>query len=578
MIRGPAGAVRPGPALCDSFTDLMTAQDVRDPGSDPVADRRGPAEDPPPAGDAAGDEIARSARRGVFFIALAKGWFLLAGLFLPLVLPRVLSTATFGMWTLVAGWFSPLNNVIVTATIQAVAKFAAGGSVAAAKRTALRMSGIIGGGAALGFFLLAPAIAHFEHDAELIWPLRLSSLIVLFYGFYAVFVGAANGAREFHKQSGLDILFATMRVGLVLAAAITWHATVPALWGWVLAAALILGVSVLWVGPPRPATAGEPSIPVGRMLGFIRWLVVYHIALNALMFLDGWWLKRLYTEAMATTAQGFGSTALVKQAVDALVGVYGAAQTVARLPYQLMLVATFVAFPVLSLPAVQNDPARARSYVIATLRFSLVASIGMVVALGARPEATMSLLYKGEYVTGAPALAILLGAYACFSLSTIIGTITNALGHTRNTALLGLTTLIASLLAVHQSIQHALHAGDQPLRGAAFGLLFGMGGGLLLNLLYLWHKLRATLPLLSLLRIALALACGLSVGRFWPAVGKAGILGSKLGTLAASGTCLLVYLGVLVLTRELSPAELLTQRRARPQAAPGEGETAPTAD
>jgi len=554
----------------------MTAQDARETG--PAADESRGSPAPPSAPAAAtADEIARSARRGVLFISLAKAWFLLAGLFLPLVLPRVLSTATFGMWTLVSGWFSPLNNVIVTATIQAVAKFSAAGSVEAAKRTALRLSCILGGGAALAFFLLAPAIAHFEHDAELIWPLRLSSLIVLFYGFYAVFVGAANGAREFHKQSGLDILFATLRVSLVLAAAVTWHATVPALWGWVLAAAIILVASILWVGPPRPATAAEPVISVSKMLDFVRWLVVYHIALNALMFLDGWWLKRLYTEAMASTAASFGSTALVKQAVDALVGVYGAAQTVARLPYQLMLVATFVAFPVLSLPAVQNDPARARSYVIATIRFSLVASIGMVVALGARPEATMSLLYKAEYVTGAPALAILLCAYACFSLSTIIGTITNALGHTRATALLGLVTVIATAGAVNLSIQRAILVGQQPLRGAAFGLLFGMACGLLLNLLYLWRKLRATLPVMSLLRIALALAAGLGLGRLWPPAGQPGLLGSKLGTLFASGFSLLAYLLVLIATRELSPAELLSLRRGRPQAAAADGDAAPPA-
>ncbi len=554
----------------------MTAQDARETGPAANESRGSPA---PPSAQAAAtaDEIARSARRGVLFISLAKAWFLLAGLFLPLVLPRVLSTATFGMWTLVSGWFSPLNNVIVTATIQAVAKFSAAGSVEAAKRTALRLSCILGGGAAVAFFLLAPAIAHFEHDAELIWPLRLSSLIVLFYGFYAVFVGAANGAREFHKQSGLDILFATLRVSLVLAAAVTWHATVPALWGWVLAAAIILVASILWVGPPRPAAATEPVISVGKMLDFVRWLVVYHVALNALMFLDGWWLKRLYTEAMASTAASFGSTALVKQAVDALVGVYGAAQTVARLPYQLMLVATFVAFPLLSLPAVQNDPARARSYVIATIRFSLVASIGMVVALGARPEATMSLLYKAEYVTGAPALAILLCAYACFSLSTIIGTITNALGHTRATAVLGLVTVTATAGAVNLSIQRAILVGQQPLRGAAFGLLFGMACGLLLNLLYLWRKLRATLPVMSLLRIALALAAGLGLGRLWPPAGQPGLLGSKLGTLLASGFSLLAYLLVLVATRELSPAELLSLRRGRPQAAAVDGDAAPPA-
>lgn len=545
--------------------------------SSSIGGPQGSKVDSPPQAtpEAAVDDIARSARRGVLFISLAKAWFLLAGLFLPLVLPRVLATATFGMWTLVSGWFSPLNNVIVTATIQAVAKFAAGGSVEAAKRTALRMNVLVAGGVALFFFLVAPAIAHFEHDAELTPLLRVSSLIVLLYGFYAVFVGAANGARQFHKQSGLDILFATLRVGFVLFAAITWHATLPAIVGWVLAAALILIVSVLWVGLPRKTDAAGASVTVGQMLKFLRWLIVYHAALNALMFLDGWWLKRLCTEAMATTAQAFGSQAAVKQAVDALIGVYGGAQTVARLPYQLMLVGTFVAFPLLSLPAVQNDLSRARAYVIATLRFSLVASIGMVVALGVRPEATLSLLYKAEYVTGAPALAILLCAYACFALSTIIGTITNALGHTRDTALLGLATVIGTSLAVHTSIQGALTSGAQPLRGAAFGLLVGMGGGLMLNLVYLWIKLRVTLPLLSVLRVAIALGAGLSIGRFWPAAGHGGILGSKLGTIAASGISLLVFLIVLFVLRELSVKELLSQRRSRPQSqTPDDGSAA----
>jgi O-antigen/teichoic acid export membrane protein len=539
---------------CDTVAGLMSSALDRVPGTSPASS----------PGEGAGDEIARSARRGVLYISLAKAWFLLAGLFLPLVLPRVLSTATFGMWTLVSGWFSPLNNVIVTATIQAVSKFAASGSVEAAKAAALRMNVLVSGGVAAFFFLVAPAIAHFEHDPELTPLLRASSLIVLLYGFYAVFVGAANGARQFHKQSGLDILFATLRVGLVLFAAVTWHATMPAILGWVVAASLILVVAVLWVGLPRGAAAGTPTVSVRQMLGFIRWLFVYHAALNALMFLDGWWLKRLCTEAMASTAEAFGSTAAVKQAVDALVGVYGSAQTVARLPYQLMLVGTFVAFPLLSLPAVQNDLSRARTYVVSTLRFSLVASIGMVVALGARPEATMALLYKAEYVTGSPALAILLCAYACFALSTIIGTITNALGHTRDTALLGLTTVIGTSLAVHMSIQGALAAGVQPLRGAAVGLLFGMGCGLLMSLIYLWIKLRVTLPITSLIRVGLALAAGLALGRFWPPVGR-GFLGSKLGTLLASGVCLLAYLLVLFVTRELSPREILSQRRARPR-------------
>ena len=170
-----------------------------------------------PASSAPTDDLGQSARRGALFIPLAKLWFMMAALLLQLLLPRALgSAALYGVWTLVSSWLSTLNNVMITATIQAVAYFAAGGpsAVEQAKKTALKMNLLIGGGSAALFFLLAPTIANFEHDGELTSQLQLGSLIILAYSFYAVFVGAANGARQFHKQAGLDITFATMRTGL----------------------------------------------------------------------------------------------------------------------------------------------------------------------------------------------------------------------------------------------------------------------------------------------------------------------------------------------------------------------------
>ena len=105
------------------------------------------------------DDLGAAARRGLVYIPMAKAWFLVAGLLLQLMLPRVLgSSALFGVWTLVLAWLSTPNNVMVTATIQAVAHFAAKGSVESAKRSALRMNLLVGCGTALGFFLLAPAI------------------------------------------------------------------------------------------------------------------------------------------------------------------------------------------------------------------------------------------------------------------------------------------------------------------------------------------------------------------------------------------------------------------------------------
>src|SRR6476659_3571606 len=129
---------------------------------------------------------------------------MVAGYVVQFALPRALgSPERFGIWVLVLALVSPLNNVMVTATIQGVSKFSSEGEGArgAVTRAALRMQAFLGGGTALAFLLAAPLVAWFEHDAQLTPALRLASGIVLAYSFYAVFVGAANGARQFHKQA-----------------------------------------------------------------------------------------------------------------------------------------------------------------------------------------------------------------------------------------------------------------------------------------------------------------------------------------------------------------------------------------
>lgn len=493
---------------------------------------------------------------------------MVAGLMIQLLLPRALgSPARFGMWTLVLGWVSSINNVVVTGTIQGVSHFAAAGPAAAeaAKAAALRMQIFVGGAAALLFFLLSPVIAAFEHDGDLPLPLRLSALIVLCYSFYAIFVGAANGAREFHKQAGLDITFSTLRCGLVVGAAYVFHSAVASVLGFVGAAVVIAGVSVLVVGWPRPA-AGAPELPVQALLKFIGWLLVYLLALNQLMFLDGFWLKRLCAEAYAGVVDG-------KQQADALVGIYGAAQTVARLPYQLILAGAFVIFPLMSRAAVERDAELVRSYIVATLRYSLVAVGAVVIGLGVRPQATMRLLYPAEYAVGAPALQVLLFAYVVFSLFAIVGTILNGVGRLRATAALGVLTFVLTTATTYASIRLGLLSGEQPLRPAAQGLLLGLSAGLLLTLGYLWWAFRVTFAARSVVRVGLAALLSLALSQRWPAVGTPGLWGSKVGTLLCAVLAAVVYLVALLLTRELVPSEVLQLRRARARV-PGDGEGA----
>ncbi len=518
------------------------------------------------------DEVAGSAKRGLLYITFAKICFLGAGLALQMLLPRALgSRELFGSWTLLLYWISGINNVIVTGTIQAVSHFSRQGDQAVehAKATALRMQILLGGGATLLVLLGAPLIARFEEDPSLIPLLRLSSCIVLCYSIYAVFVGAANGQKKFHKQAGLDILFSTLRTGLVLMLAWLFHQVFASVIGFIGAAVIITLVSIGWVGWPKKAR--EPSqVSVLSMLRFIAWLLLYLFALNQLMFIDGYLLKRICTQAFSSALQ-IPVTA-VKEGVDSLIGVYGAAQNLARLPYQLMIAATFVIFPLLSKASLKQNPERTKAYISATLRYSLIVVGAMVVGLGVRPQATLRLLYPTGYETGDMAFRFLLITYVLFSLLSVVGTVLNSLGRIYITAFLALITLLITAASVCLCINNNLPAlsflqeipgSVGTLEAAAKGMVIGMSVGLSLFLFALWKQVGVTFSGLSLLRVGMASLLSLFVGWFWKAPGTPGFFGSKVGTILCALLSVIIYTVILLISREFSLKEVLQLRHAR---------------
>jgi stage V sporulation protein B len=500
---------------------------------------------PAPAGVSAG--------RGLLFITGAKLWFMVAGYVIQFALPRVLSEAAFGVWIAVMALISPVNNVMVTATIQGVSKLVSerDGRSGAATRAALAMQAVLGGGVALAFFLGAPLVARAQADTGLVLPLRLAAGVALFYSFYAVFVGAANGARAFHKQAGLDATFSTLRAALVVAGAVVLHSTAGAVGGFVAAAAAILVVAMNVVGFGE---AGERVAP-RALWRFFAGVALYLAIVNLLMFVDSILLKPMVTRALATTLP----EAAAVEAANVAEAHYGAAQTIARIPYQLILAVTFVIFPLMSRATFDRDAERTRGYVRATMRYSLVVVALLGVCLGARPQAVMRVFYKAEYAVGSPALMVLVGGYVCFSLFNIAGTIINGAGRTVPTAVIGFVTLLACAGGNYGAITWALATGRDPLVWAAVATTSAMAFGLVLSAVYLVRAFGAFLPVLSVARTAAAAAAGIAVGRVWPTTG---FLGGKLGTLLSCAAIGSTFLAIAVATGELRPSELRKLRKA----------------
>ncbi len=511
--------------------------------TEPSAPGAAPAAPAPPVRD----EAAASAGRGVMYIGAAKIFFMVAGAAIEFSLPgdRFLGKYGYGGYRLIASAVSTINNVVVTGTIQAVSRQTTADPAQAdvAKATGLKMQLRLGIGLALLFALAAPAIAWLWKDESKAGPLALSAGIIAGYSIYAVLVGSANGTRQFHKQAGLDVTFATLRAVAILGAAVAGFGLYGAIGGWVAAVVAITVVAFAWVGGPRGATAG----PIAPMVKYLLGIAAYLLIINAVMTADTFLLKVLSTDWYRH--HGALDAAAAAREADGQVGLYGAAQQLARLPYQLMIAVTFVIFPLVSQATFENDKQKAAGYISTTLRLSLIFAGAMGAVLAAHPEALLDVPFSAEFAhAGGPALAALALGHVAFVLFTIGGTILNSAGRTR-AAIAGAGGTLVVLGAALWIVIPRLEPGREMLLGAGACT----GAAMLIGAIVTGVQLRAHfgvfVPAWTVLRVIAGAAAAWAVCQLVPHRGP-------ILALAGAALAAVAYLTTLVVTGELRRADL----------------------
>jgi O-antigen/teichoic acid export membrane protein len=498
-----------------------------------MADAQGAAPSAKPETDA-----AVVAGRGALFIGFAKIYFMVSGSVQQIVLPRLLATAEFGAFAVVNSVVSIINNTMVQATIQSVSKFTAEDDAQAGgvQRAGLRMQAFIGTAVALALALGAPLIATFMKAPQCVGLFRIAAVIPFLYAFYAVFVGTANGLRAFRAQASFDVGFSTAKTVLLLGLAVFWRVE-GAFVGFATAAALILAVAAraMW----RP-TAGAP-FPWRRLVPYMLAVGGYALLLNLALNYD------------VSLLQHFAGAQVDAAAALALAAKYQALRTLALLPYQALIVITFVIFPLVSRSTFADDRGATRAYVTQTLRYALLLAGAMGLVLGARPGALLAILYKPEYGMGAHALPVLVAGECCLALLGVACAILNAAGRTAAPLALMAVTVVVGSGAAAILVPRAT-PGAPMLLAAAAATSLGMASGFLASLVYLRVRVGGGLPPATVARVAVSLAGAAVVGHFLPAHGK--ILG--LATIAVVG---IVYLVGLVAFGEFGAEDKAKLRR-----------------
>lgn len=481
--------------------------------------------------------VVRTAGRGVIYITFAKIWFMLTGWALIFILPKVFKwsaggddekgMALYGAYGIVFTGVSFINNGIITGTIQSVSKFISAEEERAGviRKTALLVQGGIGLILGAAYAGAAGLLANYWFEApELGNLMRLSAGVIVAYSCYAVFIGTFNGQRRFSRQALFDVAYSTLKTGLIVGLVVAGFEVLGTVIGFLVAAAVIAVVAGF-----ASRTRAIGRFRASRYLGFAWVLILYTFVLNLVMMLDLYVLSGLVTDL-------------------ARAGQYNAVQRLAFIPYQAVLAIAFVVFPLISKVTAMNDEEKARAYVRKTFRFTAMLIVALASVFAALPEQALALVFDPEYGVGAPALRVLVMGICAFGLMVVGNTLLNGAGHPWRAMAVVLVGLAAVVGAVATLVTLA-GQGDEVLVATATGTSVGMGAALLVCGILVKRRFGTFWPWLSMLRIAIASGCAITAGYFMPEAGK-------LVTIVECVAVLVVYLLILVITRELDGEDM----------------------
>jgi len=436
---------------------------------------------------------ARQAGSGVFWLTLAKLYFMATGFLLVIFLPKLFEKLSgdttgevYGEYRVVVGLVNLLDMVLIGGAIQAVSKFISEREDRArsVKWQTLRLQAVIGGALTLALFFGADAIArHFYHQPDLAFYLRLAAPIVLLYSFYAVIIGCMNGLKRFRHQATMDMLFATLKVALTIALVAAGLAINGAIGGFLATSALMLVLATAVLGRlPR----GE-AVSWKAVLSFEWKTLLYAFFLNGLLQVDLQLLMALAPPELGTP--------------KSQAGIYGLALQLGQLPYVATISVAFVVFPLVSGATFANDHERARSYVATTNRYVLAFLAGLVTVVACDAQALMSLsFFPAVYASGARMFAILSVGYLFFACVMINANVFTATGKPVWSMLLFAGMLVISV------VLNALAIPRFGGEGAAVASSLAMFAGFVAAGLMCRHVFGAFLPLATLVRTVAASA------------------------------------------------------------------------
>jgi len=399
---------------------------------------------------------------GAFALVFAQAIFVLSGYVVHIGLGRLLGPAGYGLYGVAISLVMLASLIFNSGLKVAVSKFVSanpsfGESI---KSAALRLNFKIGLVLSIAYFLLAGLFSVLLNDARLASLIQVSSLIILGYAFYTVFLGFLNGMKQYNRQALLISAYSIAKAVLILVLVLLASSVAGALFGFAL------------------------SLFVGAMMGLVlsgfaysnkafSQLKILRFALPVLVFV-------FFTEFSLTLGLFAAKSLLIG---ETLAGYYNAALQLSRLPYYFTIALSSALLPFVSHSFSKNEKQKLRHSVRKALKYFLcfVVPSSLLISLFSSP--LVEILFGSDFLPSSSPLAILAFASIFFCFFYLLSIVLIGIEKQKLATLVSLT--VFSLALALNFILIPIFS----LSGSAFATLIAFFFGSVFTGLAVWKHL-----------------------------------------------------------------------------------------
>jgi len=337
--------------------------------------------------------------RGAIWLGIAQGIVSLCAFGVHIVIGRLWGPEKFGLYIVVMTilvWVEVFASVgIPTAVSKFIAEDETKSSVILKK--AIKMQLFFAGLVFLVFFFAASPIGVILNDKRLPFYLRLAGIDIPIMGFCVLSRSVLAGQRRFGEQSIAVSSYGLSRIGFILLFVFLGFSLSGALVGNIIASIVGLVVAKHYIHFTKRITENFDGY---KIVKFAVPIIFYRLSTDLLLCIDLLCVK-----------------ALIKD--EAIVGFYGSALTIAKVPYLIFYALTLTLLPSLSNSISKKNKELTDEYIHQALRLLLIILLpGIIIVLMASKE-IVSLIYSTAFLSASSILNILIFGigFFCFFMT-----------------------------------------------------------------------------------------------------------------------------------------------------------------